>query len=85
VISRDCFIHLSFADTISALATIKRSGSTYLLTNSYPAIKVNDDIVTGRFRLINLSCAPYSLPSPLLRITENEPGKEIWLWRICDL
>ncbi len=85
VICRDCFIHLSFADTISALATIRRSNSTYLLTNSYPAIEVNHDIVTGRFRLMNLSRAPYRLPPPLLKITENEPGKEIWLWKIRDL
>jgi SAM-dependent methyltransferase len=85
IICRDCFIHLSFRDTARAIENFKDSNSRYLLTNSYPAIKQNEDITTGRWRFINLSVPPYSYPTPRIKIEETEAGKEMWLWELAQL
>lgn len=84
IFCRDCFIHLSFRDTASALANLKASGSKYLLTNSYPDVECNSDIVTGQWRAMNLALPPYGYPEPLLKIREK-PGKEMWLWELAAL
>lgn len=85
VITRDCFIHLSYKDTFRAMTTIKQSGSTFFLASNYPDVKQNEDIVTGRFRYNNLAIAPYFFPEPEMRIVEDELGKEMWLWKVADL
>ena len=85
IISRDCFIHLSFRDTARALKQFKASGSRYLLTNSYPGVSRNEDIVTGRWRFINLALPPYNYPPPQRKISETEPGKQMWLWELAQL
>jgi hypothetical protein len=85
VISRDCFIHLSYEGTLRALDNLRASGSTYLLASTYPGVTTNEDIVTGRWRFINLALPPYGLPKPELKIAEDEAGKEMWLWRIKEL
>jgi SAM-dependent methyltransferase len=85
VISRDCFIHLSYADTFWALDNLRASCSRYLLASTYPGVTRNNDIATGRWRFINLALPPYGLPEPELKIAEDEPGKEMWLWKLQDL
>ncbi len=89
VVCRDCLIHLSFADIKTALANIKQSGSTYLLTSTYVELDHNDDIVTGEFRTINLQRPPFSFPDPLMSITERSdpqrPDKTLGLWRVADI
>lgn len=85
IICRDCFIHLSFRDTASAIENFKASKSRYLLANSYPDVTRNEDIATGRWRFINLDLPPYSYPPPQMKIKETEPGKEMWLWDLAQL
>jgi hypothetical protein len=85
IVCRDCFIHLSFEDTAAAVANFKRSGSTFLLTNSYPWVERNGDIPTGRYRFINLILPPYNFPPPMQKIEESDPGKEMWLWELAQL
>ena len=72
ILSRDCFIHLSNSDTIKAIKNFKRSGSRYLLTNTYIHLLKNKDLVSGRgWRPINLNLPPFGLPEPLKLISEN--------------
>jgi hypothetical protein len=90
VLCRDCLFHFSYENVFLALDSIKRSGSTYLLTTTNTGVKQNHDIVTGEFRRLNLQIAPFSLPEPLLLIDENCPNpnipdKHLGLWRIADL
>lgn len=85
ILCRDCFIHFSFRDTARAIATFQASGSKYLLTNNYPGIERNHDIVTGQWRSMNLSLPPYNLPNPLLKIQEDRPWKQMWLWELRQL
>jgi hypothetical protein len=51
IFCRDCLVHLSFADIDRALTNIARSGSTYLVTTTFPDRSANADIPTGRWRV----------------------------------
>lgn len=90
VFCRDCLVHLSFVDIRSAIANIKVSESTYLLTTTYPG-RQNADIATGEWRPIDLQAKPFVFPPPLVLVNEqciDPPGyrdKSIGLWRIADL
>ena len=92
ILSRDCLIHFSYRHIAAAIKNFKRSGSTYLLTNSYPAWRENTDIRTGDFRHLNLTLPPFNFPAPLKLIEEKYPeeqsqffGKILGLWRLSDL
>lgn len=92
ILCRDCLIHFSFRHITAAIRNFKQSGSTYLLTNSYPAWRKNEDIRTGDFRPLNLSLAPFNFPPPLKQIDEKHPqeqaeffGKILGLWKLSDL
>lgn len=86
ILCRDCFIHLSFADIMQALANFRASNSAYLLATTHPQIKQNRDIATGGWRSINLSVSPFDFPDPLDSIVENvETGKSLGFWRLADL
>ena len=78
VIVRDCFVHLSYKDVFASLHNIQSSGSTYLLTTSFPKHHPNFDIPTGSWRTLNLALPPFSFSNPLKLINENctEDGGE---------
>jgi SAM-dependent methyltransferase len=90
VLSRDCLVHLSNRDVRAALENVRRSGSTYLLTTTFPAHAQSPDIMTGHWRPINLELPPFGLPRPVLMIDEKcpEPGyqdKSLGLWRVDEM
>jgi hypothetical protein len=92
VICRDCLVHFSFEDCRRALAAIVASGSTYLLTTTFPGHPSNRDIPTGHWRTLSLERPPLGLPPPLEAIaegcTEAEGAyrdKSLALWRVADL
>lgn len=86
VINRDFLSHMSFRNAKSAIANLKRSRSSWLLANTYRDIAANEDIITGRWRFIDLMKPPYGFPAPKLEIEEDpREGKMIALWRIADL
>jgi len=82
ILCRDCLIHLSTRDIRKALANFRASGAKYLLTTTYPLIEEYKDIVTGRFRALNLEAAPFNFPEPLWRHKEYDRfgGKSLVLW-----
>jgi hypothetical protein len=92
ILCRDCLVHFSYDDVFRALRSICSSGSTYLLTTSFPGRRRNKDIVTGQWRPLNLQVAPIALPAPLRVIdegcTESDGAfrdKALCLWRVDDL
>jgi len=92
VLCRDCFVHLSFANIFRALVNLQRSGSTYLLTTTFPDAKENLDIQDGDWRTLNFTLPPFSFPEPLTKIVEGcqEAGgayadKSLALWEIPKL
>ncbi len=62
---RDCLFHLSYEDTFSVFNNFVKSKTKYLFTTTYDKKDEweNGDIVTGYFRAIDLTKAPYFLPS----------------------
>lgn len=92
IFCRDCLVHLSFADIQKAIANIKRSGSKYLMTTTFPAQTTNEDIITGGWRPLHLEKAPFDFPKPLYllneKCTEMEGAfadKSLGIWEIAML
>lgn len=92
VLCRDCLVHLSFANIHRAIANLKRSGTRWLLTTTFPDASANRDIENGDWRVLNLQYAPFLFPAPLAVINEGctEAGgdyadKSLALWRVSDL
>lgn len=90
IFCRDCLVHLSEAHVCRALANIRASGATYLLTTTFPARQVNEDIPTGWWRPLNLCRPPFNFPTPLRLIDEqcpnpDYPDKHLGLWRVADI
>ncbi len=92
VLCRDCLVHLSLKDGISAIRNFKRSRSAYLLATTFPGLlKRNQDIRAGEWRPIDLQLPPFSLPPPTKVVNERntEAGdykeKSLGLWRLEDV
>jgi hypothetical protein len=88
LLNRDCFIHLSNQDILSALGNIKQSGIPLLLTNTYPDIQNNIEIKSGDYRMINLSLPPFNFPAPILLLkdyVDGFPERYLGLWKTSDL
>jgi hypothetical protein len=92
LLCRDCFVHLSFNDISLAVKNIKRHKIKYLLTTTFPECSVNEDIVTGDWRPINLILPPFNFPEPIQYINENcteadgeFSDKSLGLWLLKDL
>jgi hypothetical protein len=92
VFCRDALVHFSDADARRAIRNIKRSGSRFLLTTTFPGRAENPPIETGNWRPLNLERAPFGFPPPLRLIDEKcREGDGAWadksvgLWRIADL
>ncbi|MBK9016373.1 MAG: class I SAM-dependent methyltransferase [Saprospiraceae bacterium] len=89
---RDCLVHLSFADVQAALANIRRSGITYLVTTHFHDEPENTDILTGGWRPLNLFKAPFHFPEPVAEINEQcsemdgaFADKCAVVWRVSDI
>jgi len=90
IFCRDCLVHLSFADGLSALEQFRNSGAKWLLTTTFTDRASNSDLYEGDiWRPLNLEKAPYNLPKAERYINEacTEGGglfgdKCLALWRI---
>lgn len=91
---RDCLVHLPLEMARQALSNFKRSGSTYLLTTTFPKTgRKNIDISVGEWRPLDLELAPFGFPPPIWSLAEvpelSADGithlKHIALWKLSDL
>lgn len=92
LLCRDCLVHLSYSDIRSSLENVCRSGIRYFLTTTFAHCQVNEDIVTGDWRPLNLERPPFELPPPVYLLNEGctEAGglfgdKCLGLWPTDDL
>jgi len=90
ILCRDCLVHLSFNQIKEALQNFKKSGSTYLLTTTYPdLLQTNKNIITGDWRPLDLQKAPFNFPNPIKIANENCTSdlkeKSLGLWKISDI
>lgn len=92
IFSRDCLVHLSYADALNMLRNFKASGATYLLTTTFTDRDANVDLGEGFWRPLNMRLPPFDFPEPLEIVNEKcteEAGgftdKSLALWRLQDL
>lgn len=90
ILCRDCLVHLPLEAGVKILQAFARSGSTYLLSTTYPGlVKKNRPLyITGNWRPLDLERAPFVLREPLRVINEgcteaeDYPEKSLGLWRL---
>ena len=86
---RDCLVHLSFEDNQKAMANIKSGKIKYLMVTTFPNVKENENIITGRWRKLNLELPPFSFPKPIILVNENNAKddnlKSMGVWRVEDI
>jgi len=92
IFCRDCLVHFSYDNIFSTIKNIKKSQSEYLLTTTFTECDMNENIVTGDWRIINLMKKPFNFPDPELLINENcteanltYTDKSLGLWKISEL
>lgn len=92
ILIRDCLVHMSYDDIFKSLDNVCRSMSQYLLTTSFADRQDNKDIITGKWRTLNLQIAPFFFPKPIRIINErctvgklSYTDKSLGLWKISDI
>lgn len=92
ILSRDCWIHLSFHYIHASLANFRRTGARYLLTTTYRGLPANREMLTGQWRPLDLQLAPFHLPPPQRFLRESECEVDgrllvrgLGLWRLAEL
>jgi hypothetical protein len=95
ILTRDCFIHLSFKNIFRILKNYKKSKSKYILISTYTQKdRINRDIDDTRlnFRALNMQNFPFSFIQPMLIINEgctemggNYSDKSLALWETNQL
>lgn len=93
ILCRDCLVHLPQPMIERAVSNMVSSGSTYLITTTFPDLDRNAPIAVGRWRPINLEIAPFDLPPPQETIFERPSlaphpkygRKALGAWRLADL
>lgn len=97
IFTRDCFIHLPYADILTVLKNYKASGSKYLLVSTYTkSARKNKDVDGFSLwgRMLNMYKFPFYFPEPLELIVEGctekvgeeeFPDKSLGLWKLSEL
>jgi hypothetical protein len=90
ILCRDCLAHLPLADALRVVANLRRSGSGYPLTTTFPGCEVIEEVVAGGWRPLNLERPPFGFPPPVRGDAEGCPvpgyaDKALGLWRLADL
>ena len=95
IMTRDCFIHLSFNSILKILKNYKKSKSKYLLLSTYTSPYRNNTDISNKglhFRALNMQKAPFYFPSPITIINEGctednyaYTDKSLALWKIEDI
>jgi len=77
LICRDLLFHLSLEQQAVAIENIRKSGSTYFMTTTYPWITNNKELAPEElkaqwgWRMINVEKAPFNCSNPIDRAVEN--------------
>lgn len=92
IFCRDCLVHLSFKDCLSAIQNFKASKSKYLLITTFTKKTKNKNIYTGGWRPLNLQLNPFNFPKAIKIINEKCTqadgkfyDKSLGLWKIEDI
>jgi hypothetical protein len=79
ILIRDLFIHIQNSDIKKIIQNIEKMDFRYIALNSYNN-KVNDDVIVGKHRKVNLLIEPFNLNQPLEYFKDYEDDKFIFLY-----
>jgi len=89
---RDCLVHLTRQQILDSIKNISKSGATYFASTTFPKeIENQEPINADRWRPLNLTLPPFSLPEPIKYLDDscyNIPSdidKKIGVWKVSDL
>lgn len=85
---RDCLFHLSYQNIFRALRMFMVSEVNYCLITTQLNENINEDIIDGEFRRLNLMLSPFSFPQPRALLRDFPDGHDeryVGLWSKCDL
>jgi SAM-dependent methyltransferase len=93
ILCRDCLVHLPLDAAVDALRNFKKSGSKFLLTTTYPGVVTRNRhlFITGNWRPLDMTLAPFSLPEPVQTINEgctekdDYEEKSLGLWELAQV
>jgi SAM-dependent methyltransferase len=87
ILCREVLFHLSFRDIWRLVENIRRSGSSFLIATTDHDIKYNADILSGDFRILNLTKPPFRFARPELSIPDDEvsQGRVLAVWSVSEL
>jgi SAM-dependent methyltransferase len=87
VLCREVLFHLSFSDIRSFVRNLRASGAVNLIATTDVATDFNADIISGDFRLLNLTKSPFRFRPPALSIPDDalSPGRVLGVWRVREL
>ena len=80
IIIRDLFIHLDHDDIKKIFENLNKINFKYIALNSYENI-INEDVLIGRHRKINLLERPFSLKKPFFSFKDYEVDKHIFFFK----
>ena len=80
IIIRDLFIHLDLDDIKKILKNLSEINFKYIALNSYENI-INEDVLIGKHRKINLLEKPFSLKKPFFSFKDYEVDKHIFFYK----
>ena len=88
ILLREVIFHLSFSDIDNIFRNIIRTNPSYIFITSDPEVEINNDIVSGDFRMLNLEKKPFYLPKPFIYIDDSNvmnSTRYIGVWKVSDL
>jgi hypothetical protein len=87
ILCREMLFHLSFEDISRVVANVKRTGTRFLVATNDEGLRLNADILSGDFRLLNLKKAPFFFPEPHATLPDNRvsPDRTLSIWEISSL
>ena len=88
---RDLLFHLSFDDARKVLENYLKADIPYILTTSHEmrGLDGNSDIISGDFRMVDLTIHPFNFPAAALEIIPDfkppDPERNMKLWTKRDV
>jgi SAM-dependent methyltransferase len=87
ILCREVFFHLSFADIWALIRNMRASGVCTMIATNDAGTDFNADILSGDFRLLNLTKRPFCFSRSELCIPDDEvsPGRVLAVWNLSDV
>jgi hypothetical protein len=87
VLCREVLFHLSFEDLGAFIHNMRASGASTLIATNDLGTDFNADVMSGDFRLLNLTRPPFHFPPPETCIPDDDlsPRRVLAVWSVSNL